>query len=205
MDKLREADSIVDSLGKAMQSGETGLRYVPALLVRVINEDMWRDRVIVKTGERVGFKTFKEFVETPPLEGLGADIDTLRRLCSSNIAALDALNKHAYGGRGGNNNPSGSNQYKTVNDNNIIIDRDRTSPVGTSRVQALHKLRSDAPELHTRVLAGDLSPHAAMIEAGFRKKMISIPVGNVRATALTLARHFTPEQIDELIAILQGE
>ena len=80
MDKLREADAIVDSLGKAMQSGETGLRYVPALLVRVINEEMWRERVIIKTGERVTFRRFLDFVTTDPLEGLGADMATLRRL-----------------------------------------------------------------------------------------------------------------------------
>ena len=43
-------------------------------------------------------------------------------------------------------------------------------PTGTSRAAALRRLRKDRPDLHTRVLGGELSAHAAMIEAGFRKK-----------------------------------
>jgi hypothetical protein len=35
---------------------------------------------------------------------------------------------------------------------------------------ALARLRRDRPDIHARVLAGELSPHAGMIEAGFRKK-----------------------------------
>ena len=35
---------------------------------------------------------------------------------------------------------------------------------------ALRRLRKDRPDIHARVLAGELSPHAGMIEAGFRKR-----------------------------------
>jgi hypothetical protein len=41
---------------------------------------------------------------------------------------------------------------------------------GTSNTYAIAKLRKHAPDIHARVLAGELSPHAGMIEAGFRKK-----------------------------------
>jgi hypothetical protein len=34
----------------------------------------------------------------------------------------------------------------------------------------LRRLRRGRPDIHARVLAGELSPHAGMIEAGFRKK-----------------------------------
>ena len=43
-------------------------------------------------------------------------------------------------------------------------------PSGNSRAAFLRRLRKDRPDLHARVLAGELSPHAGMIEAGFRKK-----------------------------------
>lgn len=42
-------------------------------------------------------------------------------------------------------------------------------PAGTSADAALRRLRKDRPDLHARVLDGELSAHAAMIEAGFRK------------------------------------
>jgi transcriptional regulator with XRE-family HTH domain len=35
---------------------------------------------------------------------------------------------------------------------------------------ALRRLRKDRPDFIARVLAGELSPHAAMVEAGLRKK-----------------------------------
>jgi hypothetical protein len=43
-------------------------------------------------------------------------------------------------------------------------------PSGNSRAAFLRRLRQDRPDIHARVLAGELSPHAGMIEAGFRKK-----------------------------------
>jgi len=49
-----------------------------------------------------------------------------------------------------------------------MIDHENMSEQGTSRQYALRKLRRDAPAIHARVLAGELSPHAGMIEAGFR-------------------------------------
>jgi hypothetical protein len=35
---------------------------------------------------------------------------------------------------------------------------------------ALARLRRDRPDIHARVLAGELSPHAGMVEAGFRRR-----------------------------------
>ena len=43
-------------------------------------------------------------------------------------------------------------------------------PVGNSRAYALRRLRKDRPDIHARVLAGELTPHAGMTEAGLRKK-----------------------------------
>jgi hypothetical protein len=34
----------------------------------------------------------------------------------------------------------------------------------------MRRLRKDRPDIHARVLAGELTPHAGMIEAGLRKK-----------------------------------
>jgi hypothetical protein len=42
-------------------------------------------------------------------------------------------------------------------------------PSGNSRAAFLRRLREGRPDIHARVLAGELSPHAGMIGAGFRK------------------------------------
>ncbi len=190
MDKLREADAIVDALGKAMQSGEAGLRVVPALIVRVIDEDLWRARVIAKTGQQVGFETFREFVETAPLDGLGADIPIIKRLCCGDQVAIDAIDRVTKGRQGA----------RTDLLYNIQEVKDR-APTGTSTARALRKLRNQAPTLHQRVLAGELSPHAAMVEAGFRKKTMTIPT-NVDGIARALKRRLTADEIAELLDLL---
>jgi hypothetical protein len=60
-------------------------------------------------------------------------------------------------------------------------------PSGNSRAAFLRRLRKDRPDIHARVLAGELSPHASMIEAGFRKQ----PVRN-KADALPPERQQPP-------------
>jgi hypothetical protein len=45
-------------------------------------------------------------------------------------------------------------------------------PSGNSRAAFLRRLRKDRPDIHARVLAGELSPHAGIVEAGFRKKPV---------------------------------
>jgi hypothetical protein len=43
-------------------------------------------------------------------------------------------------------------------------------PTGNSAAAAMRRLRKDCPDIYFRVLAGEVSAHAGMIEAGFRKK-----------------------------------
>lgn len=71
-------------------------------------------------------------------------MDTLRRLCGDNPAALDALDRATQRGEG---RPAETfNNVKGLD----------MAPMGNTAAYALRKLRSDAPELHERVLTGDL-------------------------------------------------
>lgn len=45
---------------------------------------------------------------------------------------------------------------------------------GNSRQYALRRLRKAAPKIHARVLAGEISAHAGMVEAGFRGRPTSL-------------------------------
>jgi hypothetical protein len=58
---------------------------------------------------------------------------------------------------------------KTVyNDNGDVHDLER--PSGNSAAAFIRRLRKDRPDIHARVLAGEITPHAGMTEAGFRKR-----------------------------------
>lgn len=52
----------------------------------------------------------------------------------------------------------------------LYIIQEVHAPTGTSTEAALRRLRKDRPDLHQRVINGELSAHAAMIEAGYYKQ-----------------------------------
>lgn len=184
---------VVSSLSDAIARGEIG-RLVPGLLKRVCNEGAWRKRIVAATKEVVEFGDFASFVGSARPDGLGIDLDTLRKLCRDDPEARDIIDRETQ-------RPSGGDRHsQTFNDNNVNTEQ---RPVGNSADQALRKLRADAPSLHGRVLAGELSPHAAMVEAGFRRKSITVPLDPERAAA-TLARHFDPDELTDLIVELQS-
>lgn len=157
------------------------LALVPGLLKKIINEDMWRERVIQQTGELARFTSFADFLTGAPLAGLGEDIRMVRHVCVDDPEALDALDRVLQ--RPPSVHPAVDNIHSTER------------PSGTSSTRALRRLRKDRPDLHAKVLDGSLSPHAAMIEAGFRIRTITVPLDPVRAAA-TLRRYF---DLNELI------
>jgi hypothetical protein len=174
IDVLGANDMFVSMLRDSLRSGVAGLEDVPMLLKGVIKDDRWKERRI-KPGSIVRFQRFEEFVEARPLEGLGCTVATLRRVCGDDPEALDMLDRaiQATERRGGDRTQPGAD----VSNTHVCPPR----PTTGSRQQALRVLRQKRPDLHQEVLAGRRSPHAAMIEAGFRKPTMTIPCDPVEA------------------------
>ncbi len=63
------------------------------------------------------------------------------------------------------------------------------------------RLTRDAPLLADQVRRGELTPHAAAIQAGFRTRMISVPVDPARAARI-LVKHLDRAAVEALIAEL---
>lgn len=135
------------------------------------------------THETVKYDRFATFVTTPPTRGLGASVDLIRRIVGNDTEAVDLLDQALR-------NPVGTNQHVD------IINTLEERPTGTSAESALRRLRKDRPDLHTRVLAGELSPHAAMIEAGFRRPTITVPVDDMTRLSDALKRHRSLRRVD---------
>ena len=186
---LLESDNLVGCLRSAITKGEAGLANVPGLLARIIREDRWTKRIIQQTGEIQTFRRFEDFVKTPPLEGLGTDIAMLKRICANDKTALDLLDQVTV--------ESAGRRWDTPD--NLISDNitNNTSDRGTSATYALRRLRKNRPDLHARVLANELSPNGAMVEAGFRERTVQIPLDVTRA-AMALRRHFTGDALTQL-------
>ena len=64
---------------------------------------------------------------------------------------------------------------------------------GNSRDYILARLKRDRPDLAEKVMAGDMSAHAAAIEAGFKSKSYAIRLDDLEITAETLRRLLHPD------------
>jgi len=190
------ADSTVEVLAKALAS-TSFVDNVPDLIVSVIEHDYWRERVIERTHEVACFTRFEDFVRTPPLEGLGSTLDIIDRLCKGHRKAEDALDRVMQRTDG---RPS-LNDETVYNINSFSEER----PAGTGTAYALRRLRAQRPDLHEQVLADMLSPHAAMVQAGFRKRTVSIPIDDPADVARRLRALLTPEQRRNVAALLATE
>ncbi len=113
--------------------------------------------------------SFEEFcVERKPF-GLGYGLEDIERIVEERQSnkALDKKDKATKGEHGGDR------RSESFNVHNVNIEK---RPWGNARQAALRRLRSQRPDLHEKVLAGEISAHGAMVEAGFRPRTATVPV-----------------------------
>lgn len=194
-DHLKKNAILVEALESSLRSGGNALSAVPGLLKRILAEEAWRE-FVTQRGELVRYERFIDFVTTPPLKGLGASIELIRRIVADDPEALDLLDRAVK---------AGSRQGERTDIVNNVNDVTVTRPQGNSRERALRKLRKDAPELHAEVIAGRLSTHAAMVKAGFRPKTVSIRLDDPASAIRTLRAKASPEFIAELRKLLDED
>ena len=113
--------------------------------------------------------------------------------------ALAERNREADAKDQANQRPAG--RPKNVGNENDVTNNFTGRPANTV-AYALRRLRKDRPDIHARVLAGEITAHAGMIEAGFRKKR-----ERKQLTALDKVRRLlpklTPAELDELAAEIE--
>ncbi len=125
--------------------------------VSLAKDDRHRFRQLAEGGDRVVEpRSWREFVETPPTKGLGATRKLVRRLVGGDQKALDLITKAEQGQQGRRSDL-------------VYNVQEVKAPTGNTPEAALRRLRKDRPDLHARVIAGELSPHAAAIRGGYRK------------------------------------
>lgn len=201
------------------------LDQLPALVIEVIRDGRWKRRMV--DGQIVEFSTFEAFCNADPTPGLGITWNTLQNLCRDHIEARDAIAREVQREPGrptAGDAPMTSTERKqrqraladvvastvecheTVYNIHGFVTSDAQAvqverPMGTSVERALLRLSAQRPDLHAEVLAGTKSAHAACVEAGFRRRTITVPVDVERAAA-TLRRHFTSDEIAEIVRLL---
>jgi hypothetical protein len=186
-DILSERGIVVNIVSRMIQHGVVDLETFSLALIRIIQEGMWRQRLVPQTKEMTReFRSFEEFVQTPLLEGLGTTIERLRHLCYDNPRARDELDKATQ-------HPPSLHS---------ALDNVQGFPSGNSEAAALRRLRKDRPDLHQRVLSSELTAHGAMVEAGFRPRSVNVRLDDPVRAAAVLRRQGGDKFIDQLKELL---
>lgn len=185
-DPLRGNAVLVDALGSALRRGGNALDSVPDLLKRVLAEGSWRD-FITQRGEVVHHARFVDFVTEPPLRGIGGNVPLVRRVVEVDPVALDLLDEALR-------NPEGG----SIEQRATVANRNSGRPSGTSKAYALRRLRKDAPQLHSEVLAGRLTAHAAMVQAGLRSPTFTMRAGSAEQVANVLKAKLPEDVLNEV-------
>lgn len=197
MRDLKRHGEMVSRMSRVMRSAHNDLDTFIGTVRNVLKNEAWRRFTDSVHGETHEHDTWQSFVTAEPFVGLGARVEQIDNLVRDDIelvAMIDEAKKRKPGKPKGAN---GGNQHsKSLIDDNI--NNKRWSAAGTSKDAALRKLRKDAPELYKQVIAGEKSPHGAMLEAGFRKKTATIPLDKPESVARALKRKL---EVAELAAV----
>ncbi len=176
-------------------TGLTGdLANFPGLLKKVIEERAWERRS--HNGRLIELPNLRALITEMPIAGWGQDPERIRAVLHKTDPEVELMFEEAM-----RRGPGEVNQHTKCLENNV---HEADCPKGNTRSRALLRLSDDRPDLLARVEAGMLSPHAAMVEAGFRRRTITVPV-NPAAAARAIFRNFNQEDRLELAARLLGE
>lgn len=206
---------VISSTFMAMTRGTCDIKGAKEGLHRLLTEvtedgdKPWR-KFIIRAGDgsvledttNNPLKNFREFIEAKPLRGLGQSVADIERLLGDDPEALERLREELTT-EDWQRNPSGRNQYSEVTTNNVSnnLDHDifteppqkpkRKTEHGNRKDYTLSRLKRESPTLFDEVKAGRMTANAAALEAGFRRRMRSIPVDTPEAAIHALLRVFS--------------
>jgi hypothetical protein len=166
---------IVHEIQMAMKGGQEHLLgQLPWMIADAIDKQVWTTYESSLKDRRWG--TFEAWVTHPLWEGLNSTIEELSFFCrhapevQQRIRA--ALGELAKPGEIGKGRDRGSNA--TSNDR--------------GQTYAIKRLKRDRPDLADKVVRGEVSAHAAAIEAGFRRRLVQVEP-TVEGFDRALAKH----------------
>ncbi|MRH77798.1 hypothetical protein GH984_03690 [Spiribacter sp. C176] len=141
----------------------------PQAITTIIERRLWADRTD-KNGQP--FTSFQSFVEHRMWQGLELTMPRLIRYCEDDEEAVRLI-KGEMQQAGNRGNPTGANQYTPADERKADNIRFPNS-YGTSVGHTVARLKRDRPDLAKEVIDGTMSPNAAAIEAGFRKRKVQV-------------------------------
>jgi hypothetical protein len=170
MSELNEIErgQLCQSTIQSLYEATGGLKHFPALLKKVISERAWERREA--HGKLVELSSLRELITEKPLRGWGEEPAQIEAVIRDDPEAL-VMYREAMKHQG----------ERTDLGNNIpeVVRQDR----GTSRAYSISLVQRecDAPTV-AAVMAGEMSPNAALVKAGVREnRQVYLPRDPVQA------------------------
>lgn len=168
------------------------LSNFPGLLKKLIEERVWERRVY--HGRLIELPNLRALITEKPLNGWGEDPKKIEAVIKDNAEVLALYRAEMLGEEGG----TGSNQHKRATCYNITGSHAIT---GTSRAYSIDLVqRKCDPETVAEVMAGTISPNAALERAGIRKNRQISMLRDPARTALKIRERMG----DEYAAMLKS-
>ena len=168
----------------------SGLRTFPGLLKKVIEQRAWERRIV--NGRVVELPSLRHLITAKPVDGWGEDpaqVEAVIRDDAEALAAFREAMKHQ------------GERADLVDNVNEVMGR----PDGNSRAYSLSRVQRECdPVTVDAVMAGEMSPNAALVKAGLREnRQVYLP-RDPAAAAEKLRRQFGNEFVDALRRAIDG-
>ena len=191
----------VNLLGQEIRTGSLNHTTIPRLIIQVIENDMWKRFNIPSSGRTIDNSniTFAHFVKAQPPVGLGSNTRLIESILIASaksenqddvVAANEALELFASAIT---KEHGGDRKSEKIKSDNVTLDPER----GNTKSYAMRRLKKDKPNIYKRVVVGEISAHAGMIEAGFKKKKISC-TSDVPSTIKMLKNKFNENELQQI-------
>jgi hypothetical protein len=187
IERAQLCQSTIESLYEATG----GLRQFPSLLKKVIETKAWERRRV--GGKVIELKSLRELIVSKPVHGWGEDPSKVEAVIRDDPEALAAF-REAMKHQG---------ERTDFDDNVIEVGR---SAVGNSRAYSIARVQRECdPETVAAVMAGEMSPNAALVKAGVREnRQVYIPRDPAGAVA-KLRRQFGDDFIRAMREAMDGQ
>jgi hypothetical protein len=184
------------------------LPHVPQTTRRLLSTGAWRERF--EGGRIIRFDDFYQFVTEPfaPKGGCGLQTEKVTELLRKAedaevlemwLTAIRAKDAQEIDAKTPDLKSAHRPKKGNITENDVTLSRRGNDPA-----YALARLRKDRPDIHARVLAGELTAHAGMIEAGFRKKRPSRKLTLLQKIRRMISK-LSESELEELIQDLVRE
>jgi hypothetical protein len=183
---MRPPEKVLRDAQECLSRGGGALEALPTVIRRILEDGVWRS-LPDKNGEC--FPDFPSFVEYPLWWGLETKYSRLVEFCKGD-RECHALLLEAM--------PAAGKRGRPAKDAAEKPDNVRNSEYGNSASHTLRRLKRDHPDLAERVIAGDISAHAAAIRAGFRKPSITLQPNNATRAAERIREVLGDDFADQL-------